>query len=44
MYKPGTPAYNAVAFNKYAVGYSVKEICEDAHKLGVSLPRIESAL
>ena len=34
MYKPGTPAYNAVAYNKYAVGHSVRQICEDAHKLG----------
>jgi len=44
LYKPGSPGYDAIAYNKYAVGYSVREIVEDAKKLGVSLPRIEDAL
>ncbi|KAG4106815.1 ketopantoate reductase PanE/ApbA family protein [Neocallimastix lanati (nom. inval.)] len=44
VYKPGSPGYNAIAYNKYEVGYSVREIVEDAKALGVSLPRIEDAL
>ncbi|MBP3280138.1 MAG: ketopantoate reductase family protein, partial [Butyrivibrio sp.] len=44
LYKPGSPAYNAIAYNKYAVGHSVRQIVDDAHKLGVALPHLESAL
>ena len=44
LYKPGSPAYNAIAYNKYAVGHSVRQIVDDAHKLGVALPRLEAAL
>ena len=43
LYKPGSPAYNAIAYNKYAVGYSVAQILEDAQKLNVSLPRLKAA-
>ncbi|MBR4706726.1 MAG: ketopantoate reductase family protein [Pseudobutyrivibrio sp.] len=43
LYKPGSPAYNAIAYNKYTVGYSVAQILEDAQKLNVSLPRLKAA-
>ena len=35
IYKPGSPAYDAVAYNQYQVGYAVREIQADAKKLGV---------
>lgn len=44
MYKEGTPAYEAVAYNRYAVGHSVREIYNEARALGVSLPRVEAVL
>lgn len=44
LYKPGSPAYNAIAYNKYAVGHSVRQIVADANGLGVTLPRLEAAL
>ena len=44
LYKPESPAYNAIAYNKYAAGHSVRQIVDDAHKLGVALPRLEAAL
>ena len=35
IYKPGSPAYDAVAYNHYQVGYAVREIEADAKSLGL---------
>ncbi|SFR60105.1 2-dehydropantoate 2-reductase [Pseudobutyrivibrio sp. NOR37] len=37
IYKPGSPAYDAVAYNQYQVGYAVREIQADAKRLGMNI-------
>ena len=37
IYKPGSPAYDAVAYNQYQAGYAVREIQADAKSLGMNI-------
>ena len=43
VYKESGPAYKALAFNHYKVGYSVMQIINDAHEFGIETPRLEEA-
>ena len=43
VYKESGSAYKALAFNHYKVGYSVMQIINDAHLLGIETPRLEEA-
>ncbi len=37
LYKEHSPAYDAVAYNKYKAGYAVREIRAEAERLGVRI-------
>ena len=44
LYVPDKGFYEAIIHNHFKAGYAVKEIVDDAKKLGIKMPYMEHAL